>query len=326
MEIAFGLKKRVVSLLVGFMVAGFAGPAFAQGAWATKAPLPTSRGGAAVGVAKKQLFVVSGFSGVSPVHTMEVDAYNPKTDTWTVQAPALTARAYASAAGIGSSLYVVGGCSSGEDCRVGTTNVLEVLSVPNQTWTTMAPMPTPRSTMVAAAIGGKLYVVGGMGPCPPCYSLDAVEVYDPTSNTWATKASMPTARSHMGGAVIKGKLYVVGGAHISPTDPGTFLATLEVYDPAHDTWATKASMSAARAALGAGAAKHLLYAISGQLTGGATTNVVEAYNPKTNSWGPATAIPTARYVPQPQAIRHVIYVAGAGANNTPITTLEAFTP
>lgn len=326
MRTAFGMTARLVSLLAALAALGAPGAAFAQGAWATKAPLPTSRGGAAVGVVEEHLVVVSGFSSVSPVHTTETDAYGSRIDNWFVTVPALTERAYAGAAGIFSRLYVVGGCASSADCRIGTTNVLEVFNVRTQTWSPLTPMPTARSTMVTAAIGTKLYVVGGMGPCPPCYSLDTVEVYDSLARTWTTKSPMPTARSHAGGAVINGKLYVVGGAHVSPTDPGTFLATLEVYDPASDTWTTNAPLPAARAALGAGAVNGILYAVSGQLAGGATTNVVEAYDPATDGWQTVAPIPTARYLPQPKPINGVLYVVGAGASNTPITTLEAFTP
>jgi len=75
------------------------------------------------------------------------------------------------------------------------------------TWTTKTNMPTERHQLAAAAIDGKLYVVGGWS-----WSLKtALEVYDPATDTWSTKANMPTSREGLAAAAIDGKLYVVGG-------------------------------------------------------------------------------------------------------------------
>jgi Kelch motif protein len=59
--------------------------------------------------------------------------------------------------------------------------------------------------------------------------------------TWATKASMPTARYLHSTSVVNGIIYRVGGTiDFNPNWPGT----VDAYDPASDTWTTKASMNA----------------------------------------------------------------------------------
>ena len=62
------------------------------------------------------------------------------------------------------------------------------------TWKAVAPAPTKRTEVVAAALGGKIYVIGGFHE-PGLINLttltisDTVEEYDPSTDRWATKAS-----------------------------------------------------------------------------------------------------------------------------------------
>lgn len=290
------------------------------GSWATKAPMPTPHGGAASAVLNGQLYVATGFS--SSGATQAVEAYDPATNVWTTKAPIPTARPYAGAATINGKLYVVGGCTNNGDCRIGTTNLLEIYNSATNTWTTGAPMQTARHAFAIGAIGGKLYVAGGRQACPSCNNAVTTEVYDPATNTWTTKATMPTVRHSAASAVVNGQLYVVGG---SPGLSGVSGA-VEAYDPATNVWTAKASMLTPRQALGADAANGLLYAISGLTAASSVTNIVEAYNPATNTWSARAPIPTARYGVQPGTINGKLYVAGSGSGNSAISTLEAYTP
>jgi len=308
-------------LLLGLTDAIFTSYAFAQGTWTTKAPMPTARTGVATGEINGQLYVMGGVSNPPPAFPLPTayEVYDPATNTWATIASAPTSRAYAGAAGIAGKLYVVGGCIN-SDCN-STTNILEVFDPATNMWATKAAMPTARNEMGVGVVGGKLYVVGGITSSGGLANIVAtLEVYDPATNMWTTKTSMPTARHHVGGAVINGKFYVVGG------DAGGVVATLEVYDPATNMWTTKTPMPQARNVLGAGEVNGILYAVSGTLADGTTVNTVEAYDPATDSWTTMAPIPTARSSPRPQGINGVLYVAGSGSGNTPITTLEAFTP
>jgi hypothetical protein len=62
------------------------------------------------------------------------------------------------------------------------------------TWRTLAPMPTPRSEVAVAAVGGKIYVIGGFEGDGS--TSDAVEVYDPATDTWTQAPSLPEPRHH----------------------------------------------------------------------------------------------------------------------------------
>jgi hypothetical protein len=53
---------------------------------------------------------------------------------------------------------------------------------------------------------------------------------------WQTRASMPTARDYPGVAASGGKVYAIGGYDGGP------LATVEMYDPATNLWATETDL------------------------------------------------------------------------------------
>ncbi|MEZ0334082.1 MAG: Kelch repeat-containing protein, partial [Gemmatimonadales bacterium] len=78
----------------------------------------------------------------------------------------------------------------------------------------------------------KFYVTGGSS---------ALEVYDPATNQWTEKAPMPRRRWLGAGATLGGQLYVIGGFRDDPDGVSTIsVATTSVYNPATDTWSTRA--------------------------------------------------------------------------------------
>jgi N-acetylneuraminic acid mutarotase len=147
------------------------------------------------------------------------------------------------------------------------------------TWQQKADMPTARSTHVAVAVAGKIYVIGGLttlGAAP----LATVEAYDPTTDKWERKANIPTARGMPGASVVDGKIYVIG-SFLPPSGPA--LATVEMYDPQTDTWTRKADMPTARGGLSCSAAQGRIYAIGGR-NSSAIFATVEEYDPATDTW------------------------------------------
>src|SRR5260370_28045920 len=111
---------------------------------------------------------------------------------------------------MGGAIYGGGG-GEGGDCRVGTTGLFDRYDPVNDAWASRKPMITPRSSVAFGVIGGKLYVVGGSDPCPPCDPLASLEVYDPAPDSWAAARSMPTPRRGLGPAALRRtQLHVVG--------------------------------------------------------------------------------------------------------------------
>lgn len=101
-------------------------------------------------------------------------------------------------------------------------------------WTDTAPLNHIRSHPATAVWGGKLYVFGGGGT--RFVSLNTVEVYDPRADRWDLATPMPTLRSGAMATVIGERIYVIGGGFRKEDGKFRFLPTVEVYDPARDTW------------------------------------------------------------------------------------------
>jgi len=65
-------------------------------------------------------------------------------------------------------------------------------------WTQLASMRIARVAHASTAVGGKLYVFGGMGEDDDGRMLEMLthtEVYDPASDSWAQVTSLTSARS-----------------------------------------------------------------------------------------------------------------------------------
>src|SRR5438094_6453952 len=96
-------------------------------------------------------------------------------------------------------------------------------------WELRAPMPSARTEVAAAELGGKIYVMGGYEK-----NGDLLEEYDPAKDSWRRRASLPRPLHHVGTASVGGKIYVIGG-YISGEGP---VSTVYEYDPAADQWRT----------------------------------------------------------------------------------------
>ena len=164
-------------------------------------------------------------------------------------------------------------------------------------WTQVSSLPVPLYRHTAAAVDGKIYVIGGViyDDEGEAVVMDRVVMYDPATNSWQQMAAMPTARVCHSAAVLDGKIYVSGGFTTSRELSDAF----EAYDPVTNTWATLASLSEARADHASAAFNGRLYVFGGWAPGG-RMDLVEVYSPASNIWARAA---------EPSAIDQVVAVA-----------------
>ena len=183
-------------------------------------------------------------------------------------------------------------------------------------WEEKREMPISRYNFGTAAIGGKIYVVGGDG-------LDGtVDEYDPETDTWTRKEAMPTPRDDLTVSAVNGKLYAIGGRDYD----GNPLNTVEEYDPATNTWTTKQPIPTPRFLHAAAVYDGKIYIIGGSDQDYFHyTNIVEVYDPATDTWSRAADMPTARHRHGAAVLNGMIYAVG-GFNEQPLDVIEAYDP
>jgi len=116
------------------------------------------------------------------------------------------------------------------------------------------PMAAPRAQHGATLLNdGRVLITGGAGP--NAIGLTSCEIYDPATNTFAGAAPMAAPRmGHATTLLADGRVLVSGGFATFQNGATNFLAalqsaqdTLEVYDPATDTWSATVVMASPRA-------------------------------------------------------------------------------
>lgn len=182
-----------------------------------------------------------------------------------------------------------------------TTSVLAPTSAAanvEDSWTTLAQIPTGRMEFGVAVVSGKIYAIGGRNDWISRY-LGTNEMYDPLTNDWFTKSPMPTPRKELSLGVFHNKIYAIGGIYGTDQrlDAPTITTGLnEVYDTAINTWESKSPMPTPRYGACVGEVNGKIYVIGGLQELDSYPNVGaspknEVYNPETDTWSNKTSIP-----------------------------------
>ena len=155
-------------------------------------------------------------------------------------------------------------------------NPFSTASAVDNTWTTKAPLPQEMGSAKATVVNGKIYL---MGSFYKNYSYSYVFYeYNPETNNWVPKTLKPTPKAISVVVSYQNKIYTMGESIRYTKENGTvYGCTNEVYDPATDTWETKAPIPANQS-------RYLLaYVVYGQIhVMGANGHYV--YDVATDSW------------------------------------------
>jgi non-specific serine/threonine protein kinase len=268
------------------------------GAWRRLAPAPTPRTEVAAAAAGNRIVVVGGYTGDgATVPTTEI--LDLATGRWS-RGPDLPVRVnHAMAASVDGVVYVFGGRDADR------APVAAAHRLVDGGWRPVAALPEARSAGTAVALGGRVYVAGGVAPGGLATRM---LVYDVAADRWTTAPGPPTPREHLGGAAAAGLVHTVGGRR---GGLDTNLATVEAYDPGTGRWSARPDLPTARGGLAATATRcGRVVAIGGEAA--ATFREVEVYDPATRAWSAGPPLPTPRHGLGVVAVGDTVYTLSGG--------------
>lgn len=215
--------------------------------WTALAPMPTTRGAANAVAVGDKIYVIGGAAipanfdrpGLTfdaAVQDLSVnEMYDTATNTWTAKSPMSVARNHATSAVVNGKIYVVGGRVGSVFSNGVSTNIIsnEEYDPATDRWRSRKSMPTARSGISSAVIGGKMHVLGGEGWIGDFGGVFRThETYDPEADSWTTDPPMPTPRHGFAVGAVGGKIYAVSGMNIAGgAGPPSPLKLMEIYEP-----------------------------------------------------------------------------------------------
>jgi N-acetylneuraminic acid mutarotase len=264
--------------------------------------------------------------------------YDISSNSWTRQIPDRPYTGNHHAAQVwGGRLYLIGGMDAGSDGQV------QIYDPVSNSWSLGAPAPYPAGSCASALINGKIYIAGGLvgviSGVNNGFSTNAAAVYDPASNVWTALPPLPftvtNGMNHTASGTDGNKFYVFGGRD-DPHQPANGYNSVQIYDPASNTWVTSTDTNSTLAPLpqargGMGDAPFYngeFYVMGGETVSGAGAtaddvyNRVDIYNVASNTWRLGTPMPTARHGIYPALHGNRIYVAGGGPISGPYYSSE----
>jgi N-acetylneuraminic acid mutarotase len=265
------------------------------------APQPFSNSeGQSVTVGGK-LYSFGGFDSTKPccTPTRRAYVYDPAANTWTAIAEMPKGVTHGGIATDGTEIFYAGGYieNAAQTGQIFGTKQVWRYSPATNTYTALPDLPVERAGGGLAFLDGQLHYVGGTNlartqDVTTHYVLDVAG----GAAAWTTAAPLPIGRHHLGMAAIGGALYVVGGqqGHDGALVPRT---EVDAYDPASDTWTTKAPISPARNHHGSTTVvvNERIVVMGGQINHGQSVSNVSEYDPETDIWRSLPSLPAARH-------------------------------
>jgi hypothetical protein len=199
---------------------------------------------------------------------------------WERMASMSQRRSYIAAAEVAGNIYAAGGMV-GETGRPLST--FARYDPTSDRWAVLRPLPVPTRAAAGAALGGRVYVIGGTTPAG---NTAATWAYDPATGRWVSRASLPTARFNHSAVAVEGRIYVLGGYA-----DGRERSEVFAYDPRADRWRLVTRLPRPTHAFGAVGFNGELWVVGGR-RGEDELREVWILDPATLRWRRGPALPS----------------------------------
>ncbi|KAK0134107.1 Kelch-like protein 33 [Merluccius polli] len=178
----------------------------------------------------EMLYAIGGDS--NPGCLESVECYCPANNSWSFSCPLDMALTGHSAKVLDKQIFICGGFGRGYQCWASMS-----LYHPERGSSGLSDMSRPRAHHCMEALGGHLYVAGGVttddGDIMATINQLACEAYNPAANCWTAFEALPVPHVGAGSTVMEGRFYVLGGSsHKDDSDT----RMVHRYDPALQHW------------------------------------------------------------------------------------------
>lgn len=140
---------------------------------------------------------------------------------------------------------------------------------------------------------------------------------------WVTKMGIGMPRDDFGIVTIDGRIWVLGGM---TGERGNRLDSIEIYDPATDSWSAGPNMTSGRSSFRAVAIDKTIYVFGGASTETFGIDTAEALDTTTGQWRTLPPVPTPRFGHAVVELNGLIYVIGGYSGGVGIGSVNTFDP
>ncbi len=223
--------------------------------------------------------------------------------------------------------------------------VVQMARAEGQTgWTSLTPVPEPRTEVSVAAIGHRVYLLGGF--VAPEEGVEGARprtpttlwAYDVVEGEWTDEGEIPGGTHHAALVALDGRLYLIGGYVEASFEPR---GDVHIYDPDTGSWSQGEPMPTPRGALAWAAVDGRIHTVGGTVADkdalhdhehttdspDASVGTHEVYHPAEDRWERRAPMPTARNHHIAQAVDgRVVVTAGRAGRDFTMTTTEIYDP
>ena len=238
--------------------------------WQRVADIPTPRHTAKAAVVNSTIFVFGGWNGEADhalrEYPVSVEAYDPKTDTWTRKKDMPVSRVNFDLGIVDGKVHLIGGSTGLAARHEKRMARVDVYNPTTDTWVKGPQMPTRREHLGVGVIDKRIYAIGGLGWPQVRLGpfLTVIEEYNSTSRQWEKRGDMLDPRNLFAPVVVRDSIYLIGGliwkgVGFAPEH----LASVNVYNPQKDAWSDIPSLPIPFSPQGAAVVNGKIYVFGG---------------------------------------------------------------
>lgn len=160
------------------------------------------------------------------------------------------------------------------------------MNLTSSPWQKLASMPTTRTEMASAVVGGEIYLIGGyLHP----NSLSTMQKYSPVSNRWSNCKDLPLALDHVSAVGFENYIYVIGGLYLA--EEGTPSKKVFRYSVTENKWEEIAPLPEALGAVSAVLIDKTIHVFGGIGKSGSTVGSHYVYDIPSDVWSEEPQMP-----------------------------------